>query len=58
MIHKSFIDDRKGRIVVLMDGDKYDEFLDKVKAKKGNFWATSVDAAMQEAVDDWIVKED
>jgi hypothetical protein len=58
MIHQSFIDDRKGRVVVLMDGDKYDEFLDKVKEKKGNFWATSVDSAMHEAVDDWIAKED
>jgi len=58
MIHQSFINDRKGRVVVLMDGDKYDAFLGKVKAKKGNFWATSVDAAMHEAVDDWMAKED
>jgi len=58
MIHKSFIDDRKGRVVVLMEGDKYDAFLDKVKAKKGNFWATTVDAAMHEAVDDWMAKEE
>jgi hypothetical protein len=58
MIHQSFINDRKGRIVVLMDGDKYDAFLDKVKEKKGNFWATTVDAVMQEAVDDWIEKEE
>jgi hypothetical protein len=41
-----------------MDGDRYDNFLDKVKAKKGNFWANSVDDAMQEAVDDWVAKED
>ncbi|MFW9833939.1 MAG: hypothetical protein ACFFEK_08100 [Candidatus Thorarchaeota archaeon] len=58
MIHQSFIDDRKGRIVVLMDGDKYDSFLDKVVEKKGNYWASSVDAAMQEAVDDWMAKEE
>jgi hypothetical protein len=58
MIHQSFIDDRKGRVVVLMDGDKYDTFLDKVKARKGNFWAVNVDFAMQEAVDDWIAKEE
>ena len=58
MIHQSFINDRKGRVVVLMDGDKYDMFLDKVKEKKGNIWATSVDAAMHEAVDDWVAKED
>jgi hypothetical protein len=58
MIHQSFIDDRKGRVVVLMDGDKYDTFLDKVKEKKGNFWAANVDLAMHEAVDDWIAKEE
>jgi hypothetical protein len=29
-----------------------------VKEKKGNFWATTVDAVMQEAVDDWMVKEE
>ena len=58
MIHQSFINDRKGRVVVLMDGDKYDSFLDKVVERKGNYWASSVDAAMHEAVDDWIAKEE
>ncbi|MCF2136193.1 MAG: hypothetical protein K9W43_03045 [Candidatus Thorarchaeota archaeon] len=58
MYLKSFIDDRKGRIVVLMDGDEYDTFLDKVKKRKGNIWASSVDAAMKEAIADWIAKED
>jgi hypothetical protein len=58
MIHQSFINDRMGRIVVLMEGDKYDAFLGKVKEKKGNFWATTVDAVMHEAVDDWMEKEE
>ena len=58
MIHQSFINDRKGRVVVLMDGDKYDSFLDKVVERKGNYWASSVDAAMHEAVDNWIAKEE
>jgi len=58
MVHQSFINDRKGRIVVLMDGEKYDAFLEKVKKRKGNMWTVSVDAAMHEALDEWIAKED
>jgi hypothetical protein len=58
MIHQSFINDRKGRVVVLFDGEKYDAFLDKVKERKGNIWASSVDAVMHEAIDDWLAKED
>lgn len=58
MVHQSFIDDRKGRVVVLMDGDKYDTFLEKVKKRKGNMWTVSVDAVMHEALDEWIAKED
>lgn len=58
MIHQAFINDRKGRIVVLMEGEKYDAFLEKVKKRKGNMWTVSVDAAMHEALDEWIAKED
>jgi len=58
MYHQAFLEDRKGRVVVTMDGDRYDEFLGVVKKKKGNIWTVSVDTAMQEAVNDWIVKEE
>jgi len=58
MIHSSFINDRKGRIVVLMENEKYEAFLETVKKRKGNFWANSIDAVMEEAVDDWMKKED
>ncbi len=58
MYHKSLIDDRKGRIVVLMENEKYEGFLEMVKARKGNFWASSVDAVMDEALADWMVKEE
>lgn len=58
MIHKAFINDRKGRIVVLMDHEKYDQFLEVVKTKKGNIWASSIDDAMMEAIDDYIAKEE
>jgi hypothetical protein len=58
MYHQAFIDDRKGRVVVLMDGNRYDEFLDKVKERKGNFWTVSIDSSLQEAIDDWMAKEE
>ncbi len=58
MYHQAFIDDRKGRIVVLMDGNRYDDFLAKVKEKKGNIWTVSIESAMQEAIDDWMAKEE
>jgi hypothetical protein len=41
-----------------MDGEHYDEFLGAVKKKKGNIWTVSIDSAMQEAVNDWIAKEE
>ncbi|MDF1539742.1 MAG: hypothetical protein P1Q69_12650 [Candidatus Thorarchaeota archaeon] len=58
MIHSSFINDRKGRIVVLMENEKYESFLEKVKKRKGNFWANTIDAVMVEALNDWMNKED
>lgn len=58
MIFQSFINDRKGRIVVLMEGDRYDEFLHTIKERKGNFWSVTIDAVMQEAINDWIAKEE
>ncbi len=56
--HEAFMADRKGRIVVLFDGEEYDAFLEAVKKKKGNMWTKSIDAAMHEAISDWIVKEE
>ncbi|UCE09619.1 MAG: hypothetical protein JSW61_11685 [Candidatus Thorarchaeota archaeon] len=58
MYHKAFLTDRMGRIVVTMDGDSYDEFLDAVRKKKGNIWASSIDEAMREAMAAWVAKED
>ena len=58
MYHQAFINDRKGRIVTLIEGDKYDEFLDTIKKRKGNFWTTTIEAVMMEAIDDWIAKEE
>ena len=58
MYHQSFINDRKGRIVHLMDGDTYDDFLNTVRRRRGNVWTTTIEAVMREAIDDWIAKED
>jgi len=58
MVHQAFINDRKGRIVLLMDGPRYDAFLDAVRKRKGNIWAGSVDAAVQEAIGEWVEKRD
>ena len=58
MYHQSLMSDRKGRIVHLMDGDKYDAFLETVKKRKGNFWTTSIEDVMIEAIDDWMAKEE
>ncbi len=56
--HEAFMSDRKGRVVVLFENEKYDAFLDKVKKRKGNIWHTTIDAAMKEALDEWVAKED
>ena len=58
MYHQAFLNDRKGRIVVLIDGDRYDKFLDKVKERKGNMWAATIDLVLHEAIDDWMAKEE
>ena len=58
MYHQSFLNDRKGRIVHLMNGDRYDAFLNAIKKKKGNFWVGTIEAVMDEAIDDWIAKEE
>jgi hypothetical protein len=58
MYLQSFINDRKGRIVVLMDGERFDSFLEAVKKRKGNMWASSVDNAVHEAIDEWMAKEE
>jgi hypothetical protein len=58
MIHQSFINDRKGRIVVLMENPKYETFLKEVKKRKGNFWASTIEAVMDEAIDDWMKKKE
>ncbi|MHA2426144.1 MAG: hypothetical protein ACXAEF_15255 [Candidatus Thorarchaeota archaeon] len=55
--HTALMNDRKGRIVVLMENAKYEAFLEKVKEKKGNFWANTIDAVLDEAINDWMKKE-
>jgi hypothetical protein len=40
-----------------MENAKYEAFLEKVKEKKGNFWANTIDAVLDEAINDWMKKE-
>ncbi|MGV9170590.1 MAG: hypothetical protein ACOC38_11700 [Promethearchaeia archaeon] len=58
MAHQAFVDDRKGRVVVLMKGEKYDTFLETVRERKGDIWASSVHEAVHDAIDEWIAKEE
>ena len=54
MIHDAIVNDRKGRVVVLFDHEKYATFLRHVKKRRGNIWASSVSNAIHEAIDKWI----
>jgi len=58
MYHRALMNDRKGRIVTLIDGDKYELFLDTIKKRKGNFWNTTIENVIMEAIDDWMAKEE
>jgi hypothetical protein len=58
MIHQAFINDRKGRIVVLMHYPKYKAFLDEIKKRKGNMWSVTIEEVMQEAIDLWMEQEE
>jgi hypothetical protein len=51
---KALVNNRKGRIVVLMDHEKYQTFLRIVKERKGDISARSVNEAVAEAVEEWM----
>ncbi len=58
MYHQSLINDRKGRIVTLMDFEAYEAFMKKIKERKGNMWAGTLEGVMAEAIVDWMNKEE
>jgi hypothetical protein len=54
LIAQSMVDNRKGRVYLLMDHDLYQRFLKAVRKRFGNIFASSVEKAALEAVKAWI----
>lgn len=52
----SLVNNRKGRVVLLLDRDFFQKFLDAVSKRKGDISAQHVNEAVVEAVKDWIEK--
>ncbi|MFX1510000.1 MAG: hypothetical protein ACFFBR_06810 [Promethearchaeota archaeon] len=53
-VAETLVNNRKGRVVVLMDQELYKEFLEKVREKKGDIRARHVNDAVVEAVQAWM----
>jgi len=51
---QSLVDNRKGRVYLVMDHDIYQGFLSAVKKKFGNINSSSVNKAAMDAVKAWI----
>ena len=51
---QSLVDNRKGRVNLVMDHDVYQDFLAAVKKKFGNINASSVNRAAMGAVKTWV----
>ena len=56
-VAKAMVNNRKGRVVLLMDQELYNDFLTKVQERKGDKSARHVNAAVLEAVQDWITRK-
>jgi len=53
-VAQSLVENRKGRVYLLMDHDFYQRFLDAVRKKFGNISASNVEKAALEAVRAWV----
>lgn len=51
---QSLVDNRKGRINLVIDHEMYQDFLSAVRKKYGNMHASSVEKASLDAVKSWI----
>jgi len=51
---QSLVQNRKGRVYLLMDNNFYQKFLGAVKKKFGNVSASNVEKAALEAVKAWV----
>jgi hypothetical protein len=48
------VNNRKGRVVIMMDHKEYQDFLEKVQQDKGDISARSVNASALEAIRAWM----
>lgn len=53
---ESLVENRKGRVYLLMESDFYTRFLDAVRKKFGDIAASSVEKAAREAVERWVAE--
>ena len=53
-IAQSLVNNRKGRIHVLMDHDSYQRFLNATRKKYGAATAANIEKATQEALNTWM----
>ncbi len=53
-IAQSMVDNRKGRVYLLMEHDFYQRFLDAVRKKFGNIFASNIERAALDAVKAWV----
>jgi hypothetical protein len=53
----AMVADRMGRVVLLLPQDDYQKFLSVVRKRFGNIYASSVNGALVEAVQEWMSKE-
>lgn len=51
---QSLVENRKGRVYLLMDSDLYQKFLSAVKKKFGDISASNVEKAALDAVKVWV----
>jgi hypothetical protein len=54
---EAMVADRMGRVVLLLPQEDYQKFLSVVRKRNGNIYASSVNGALVEAVQEWMGKE-
>ncbi|MFW9830749.1 MAG: hypothetical protein ACFFD8_03145 [Candidatus Thorarchaeota archaeon] len=55
-VAEALVNNRKGRVVLLMDHEFYKKFLTKVLERKGDISTRSVNDVVFEAVQEWVKK--
>jgi len=55
-VARALVNNRKGRVVILMDSELYQQFLGQVRKRKGDISALHVQEAALEAIKEWIAK--